>query len=98
VGADIGKAKTAFYKLSAVYMAPSAIGSMIATGMGDDAVGKVVGTGAFLILYWGLFVFIFRPKNWQALVCVACTVLVRYAALVWVVGALSGLFVTRGIH
>ena len=93
-----GKAKTAFYKLSALYIAPSAIGGMIAMAMGDDAVGKVVGTGAFLVLFWGLFTFMFRIKGWQTLVCVACIVLVRFVAAMCIVGALVGLFMGRAIH
>ncbi|HEV8379751.1 MAG TPA: hypothetical protein VGP99_12935 [Tepidisphaeraceae bacterium] len=98
MGVYFGKAKTAFYKLTALYVAPGAIGMMLTNSMGDDAVGKVVGTGAFLVLYWGLFTFMFRIKGWQTLVCVGCILLVRFVALMCVVSALAGLFMARGIH
>jgi len=96
MGLYFGKAKTALFKLSALFIAPSAIGYMVAQSMPDDAIGKVVGTGAFLLLYWGLFTFLFRVKAWQTLVCVACIVIVRYFAAMIILGALVGLFLSRG--
>jgi len=98
MGTYFGKAKTALYKLSALYVAPSAIGYMLTQSMGDDAVGKVVGTGAFLLLYWGLFTFMFRIKGWQTLVCIACIVMVRFVAAMCIVGALVGLQMGKSIH
>ena len=98
MGVYFGKAKSAFYKLCALQIAPSAIGGMIASAMGDDAVGQVVGTGAFILLYWGLFSFIFRIKAWQTLVCVACILLVKILAVMCIVGAIVGIFVARGAH
>ncbi|HEV8603910.1 MAG TPA: hypothetical protein VGQ99_01010 [Tepidisphaeraceae bacterium] len=96
MGVYFGKAKTALYKLSALHVAPSAIGAMITASMGDDAVGKVVGSGAFLLLYWGLFSFMFRIKGWQTLVCVVCIAVVKFIAIMCIVGALVGMFVSRG--
>jgi len=99
MGLYFGKFKTALYKLSALYVAPSAIGYMITQNMGDDAVGKVVGSGAFLLLYWGLFTFMFRIKAWQTLVCIACIVLVRFLVAMCIFSALVGLLVAaRGVH
>jgi hypothetical protein len=69
---------------------------MVAQSMPDDAIGKVVGTGAFLLLYWGLFTFLFKVKAWQTLVCVTCIVIVRYLAAMIIPGALVGLFLSRG--
>jgi hypothetical protein len=98
MGVYFGKAKLAFFKLSALQIAPSAIGTMITAAMGDDAVGAVVGTGTFILLYWGLFSFVFRIKAWQTLICVACILLVKIVAVMCIIGAVAGLFVARGIH
>ena len=97
MGIFFGRPKTAFYKLSALYLAPSAIGGMITMMMGDDAVGKVVGAGASLLLYWGLFSFLFRIKAWQTLICVACIVLVNVMSGFFI-GALVGMLIGRPIH
>jgi hypothetical protein len=98
MGIYFGKAKTALYKLTAVHMAPSAIALMISTSMGDDAVGKVVATGASILLFWASFTFLFRIKAWQTLVCVVCIVLVRFLVAMVIVGALLGLIMSRGMH
>jgi hypothetical protein len=98
MGVYFGKAKVAFFKLSALHIAPSAIGVMIASAMGDEAIGQVVGTGAFILLYWGLFNFVFRIKAWQTLVCVACILLVKVLAVMVIVGAVLSMFVARGMH
>jgi hypothetical protein len=80
MGLSLGKWKVASYKLSAVYLAPRVISGMINMGMGDDAIGWVVGTGAAVLLYWGFFVFIFRLKTWQTFVLVGCIALVSFGA------------------
>lgn len=98
MGIYFGTTKVALYKLTAVYMAPSALALMIATSMGDDAVGKVVATGASILLFWGTFTFLFRIKAWQTLVCIACIVLVRFLVAMCVVGAVLGLLGGRGMH
>jgi hypothetical protein len=98
MGLYFGRAKTALFKLSALQIAPAAIGAMITSAMGDDAVGQVVGTGSFILLYWGLFSFVFRIKAWQTLVCVACVLLVEVLAVMVVVGAVVSMFVARGAH
>jgi hypothetical protein len=98
MGLYFGRAKIAFFKLSALQIGPGAIGAMITAAMGDDAVGQVVGIGAFILLYWGLFSFLFQIKAWQTLVCVACVLLVEVLATVLVVGAVLSMFVARGMH
>jgi len=98
MGIYFGRPKIAFCKLSALQIAPAAIGAMITAAMGDDAVGQVVGIGSFILLYWGLFSFIFQIKAWQTLVCVACVLLVEVLAAVLVAGAVLSLFVARGMH
>jgi len=98
MGIYFGKTKVALYKLTAVYMAPWALGLMIAVTMGDDAVGKVVATGASILLFWGTFTFLFRIKAWQTLVCVACIILVRFIVAMCIVGAVLGLIGSRGSH
>jgi hypothetical protein len=99
MGIYFGRARTAFYKLSALYLAPSSIGYMITQSMSDDAIGKVVGNGAFLLLYWGLFTYMFRIKAWQTLVCVLCIVMVRVVAAMCIIGAVVGLLLgSRGVH
>jgi hypothetical protein len=98
MGVYFGRAKIALYKLTALYVAPGAIGMMLTNSMGDDAVGKVVGSGAFLLLYWGLFTFMFRIKGWQTMVCVGCIVLVRFIVLMCFIGAIVALFAGRGMH
>ncbi len=98
MGIYFGRAKIAFYKLSALYVAPSAVGMMIATSMGDDAVGKVVGTGAIILLFWGLFTFLFRIKAWQTLVCIACMVMVRVILDLFILTPLAALILGRASH
>jgi len=70
---------------------------MITMMMGEDAVGKVVGAGASLLLYWGLFTFLFRIKAWQTMICVACIVLVNVMTGFFI-GALVGMIIGRPIH
>ena len=78
MGIYFGKFKLALFKLGAIILAPTMINSMVSMGMGDDAVAKVVGTGAAILLYWGAFTLLFRIKAWQTLVCVACICMVSY--------------------
>lgn len=78
MGIYFGKFKIAMFKLGAVILAPAMINSMVSMSMGDDAVAKVVGTGAAILLYWGAFTFLFRIKAWQTLVCIACICMVSY--------------------
>src|SRR4051812_1281915 len=80
MGLNLGKWKVAAYKLTAAYLAPRALGAIISGGMGDDAVGWVVGTGASVLLYWAFFTFIFRLKTWQTLTLVGCISLVTFGA------------------
>lgn len=79
MGLYFGNTKTTLFKLTSLYVAPGAIGLMIQTHMGDDAIGYVLGLGSSFLLYWGLFTFMFRIKAWQTLVCVVCMVLARFA-------------------
>jgi len=93
-----GKTKPALFKLCSLHIAPSAIGGMISTAMGDDAVGNIVGIGAFILIYYGVFSFIFRFKAGQTLVCAAAALVMKILCVMYIVGAVSSLFLTRGGH
>ena len=98
MGIYFGRAKTSFYKLSALYVAPAAIGAMITTAMGDDAVGRVVGMGTVILLFWGLFTFLFSIKAWQTLVCIACMVMVRVILDLFILVPLAAMLLGRAVR
>src|SRR5258706_6133381 len=98
MGIFFGRPKTAFYKLSALYIGPAAIGLMITSALGDDAVGKVVGMGTVILLFWGLFTFLFSIKAWQTLVCIGCMVMVRVILDMFILAPLVAMFLGRAAH